>query len=108
MIAFLTCVGSEARLCLCSADFSIASLRDLAYWTIAFNWESVRTHSKSSSIRISLDDTTLQSFNCCEEKSKIGILVTLILIEYILYQDLGLQSMIFKQNTKQDLTVIIA
>lgn len=55
-----TC-SSVAKLFLCCADFSMASLRDLAYCTIALSCESVSTHSRSSKIRISLEATTLQS-----------------------------------------------
>lgn len=58
-----TC-SSVAKLFLCCADFSMASLRDLAYCTMALSCESVSTHSRSSRIRISLEATTLQSLIC--------------------------------------------
>lgn len=61
--------SSVAMLFLCCADFSIASLRDLAYCTIALSWESVSTHRRSSKIRISLEATTLQSLIWIAQKS---------------------------------------
>lgn len=63
--------SSVAMLFRCCADFSMASLRDLAYCTMALSCESVSTHSRSSRIRISLEATTLQSLICNRQVSRV-------------------------------------
>lgn len=73
----LTCTDSGAKLFLCCADFSMASLRDSAYFIIAFSWESVSTQSRSSRRNISLDAITLQSLVWNSKESETLGIVTI-------------------------------